>query len=247
MQFSRGCHLWGRVCPFPLPPASCLLRGWAGSSWLALLWNCSVPLFCEWPAVCLSQLIFSLSLAIPKFKLISHVSSLQFPSGHSDLVLTLSNATRSSPFHTYLLVVDAGVWGTFLLGVAFRRVICGFYLLFLPVRLPSKIRKLPQTSCERVSWCLETSSVMAPFPGRVSIPSSFVSLFIFYILSYLLLKTMGCFSGCLMSSASGQKLFCKVCSAFKCSFDEFVGEKVVSSSYSSAILAPPRSALFIID
>ena len=50
---------------------------------------------------------------------------------------------------------------------------------------------------------------------------------------------MGCFSGRLMSSASDQKLFCGVCSAFKCSLDEFVGEKVVSPSYSSAILAPP--------
>ena len=46
-----------------------------------------------------------------------------------------------------------------------------------------------------------------PFPGRMSIPASFVSLFIFYIFSYLLLKTMGYFSGCLMSSASIQKLF----------------------------------------
>ena len=43
----------------------------------------------------------------------------------------------------------------------------------------------------------------------------------------------------LMSSASDQKLFCEVCSAFSCSFDEFVGEKVVSPSYSSTILAPP--------
>jgi len=46
---------------------------------------------------------------------------------------------------------------------------------------------------------------------------------------------MGCFSGCLMSSASIQKLFCGIYSAFKCSFDEFVGEKVFSPSYSSAI------------
>ena len=46
---------------------------------------------------------------------------------------------------------------------------------------------------------------------------------------------MGCFSGRLMSSASDQKLFCDVCSAFKCSFDEFLGEKVVSPSYSSTI------------
>ena len=56
---------------------------------------------------------------------------------------------------------------------------------------------------------------------------------------YLLLKTMGCFSGCLMSSAGIQKLFCGIYSAFKCSFDEFVGEKIVSLSYSSAILGPP--------
>ena len=54
---------------------------------------------------------------------------------------------------------------------------------------------------------------------------------------------MGCFFGRLMSSASGQKLFCEVCSAFKCSFDEFVGEKVVSLSCSSTILAPPSHHL----
>ena len=48
-----------------------------------------------------------------------------------------------------------------------------------------------------------------------------------------------------MSSASDQKLFCGVCAAFKCSFDEFVGEKVVSLSYSSAILAPPSSIVLL--
>ena len=46
---------------------------------------------------------------------------------------------------------------------------------------------------------------------------------------------MGCLSGNLVSSAV-QKLFCGFCSAFKWSFNEFVGEKVVSPSYSSAIL-----------
>ena len=45
-----------------------------------------------------------------------------------------------------------------------------------------------------------------------------------------------------MSSASIQKLFCGIYSAFKFSFDEFVQEKVVSLSYSSAILGPPPSA-----
>ena len=85
----------------------------------------------------------SLSLAIPHFKLLFHVSSLRFLSGHLAPVLTLSNAAGSSPFRPHSLVADAGVWGTFLLGVAFRHVIYGFYLFFLPVTLPSKIWKLP--------------------------------------------------------------------------------------------------------
>ena len=69
-----------------------------------------------------------------------------------------------------------------------------------------------------------------------SVPTSFASLFIFYVFSYLLLKAIDCLSGCLMSSASIQKLFCGIYSVFKCSFDELVGEKVVSLSYSSTIL-----------
>ena len=62
-----------------------------------------------------------------------------------------------------------------------------------------------------------------PFPGWNSVPPSFVS----YIFSYLLSKTWVA-SGCLMSSASIQKLFCGIYLAFKCFFDEFVGEKVFS-------------------
>ena len=64
-------------------------------------------------------------------------------------------------------------------------------------------------------------------------------------LLHLLSKTMGCLSGCLMSSASIQKLFCGIYSAFKCSFNEFVGEKVVSPFYSSAILGPPPGSGFL--
>ena len=87
-------------------------------------------------------------------------------------------------------------------------------------------------------------SFMTPSPGWVSIPNSFVSLFIFYILSYLLSKTIGCLSGCLMSSASIQKLFCGICLVFKWYFNEFVGDKVVSPSYSSAILGLPPIFLY---
>ena len=55
---------------------------------------------------------------------------------------------------------------------------------------------------------------------------------------------MVCFSGCLMSSASLKKLFCGVCSALKCSFEEFVREKVVFLSYSSTIFTVPSLFLF---
>ena len=52
----------------------------------------------------------------------------------------------------------------------------------------------------------------------------------FFCLLYFFLppfKDLGCFSGCLMSSAGVQKLFCGIYSAFKCSFDEFVGGESV--------------------
>ena len=115
------------------------------------------------------------------------------------------------------------------------------YLFFLPVILPSEIPRLTTDPPERVFpgvWKLPSLFFFkTPFPGWISIPTFFVSLFIFYIFSYLLSKTMGCFSGYLMSSAGIQKLFCGIYSVFKCSFDEFVGEKVVSPSYFSAILA----------
>ena len=48
-------------------------------------------------------------LAIPQSGLLSQVSSLRLPSGHSGLVLTLSNAAHASLPSPCLLVVDAGI------------------------------------------------------------------------------------------------------------------------------------------
>ena len=106
--------------------------------------------------------------------------------------------------------------------------------------LPSVLPSLTTDLAVRVSWCLETSLFLR-LPSRDGAQSlPLLSLFLSFIFfSYLLLKTMGCFSECLMSPATIQKLFCGIYSAFKCSFDEFVGEKVVSLSYPSAILGPP--------
>ena len=104
------------------------------------------------------------------------------------------------------------------------------YLFIFP---PSYVALCCSKACHRlgsesVSWCLEISLFLKTlFWGWSSIPTSFVSLFVLYIFSYLLSKTMGCFSGCLMSSASIHKLFCGIYSAFKCSFDEFVGGESV--------------------
>ena len=168
-----------------LSPPPCLMPpAGDGPVWsqLALLWTCSVlPLFCKGPAVCSGRLIFSLSLAIPPFKLLSHVSSLRLPSGHLGPVLTLSNVSRSSLFHPHLLVVDVGVWGTFLLGVAFRHVICGFYLFFLPVRLPSEFRKLPP---DLPVWGFPDVWKLPPLrlPSRYGSPSlALLSLFLSFI------------------------------------------------------------------
>ena len=131
-----------------------------------------------------------------------------------------------------------GHLGYFSAGSCFYACNLWVLFIFLPVTLPSKIQKLPPGPPVRGFpgvWKLP----LLRLPSRDGSPSlALLSLFIFYILSDLLLKTVGCFSGRLMSSASDQKLFCKVCSALN-SFDKFVGEKVVSPSCSSAILAPP--------
>ena len=113
-----------------------------------------------------------------------------------------------------------------------------FIYLFLPVMFPFEIPKVQTHQWEGFLVFGNFSSFMTPSLGWVSIPNSFVSIFIFCILSYLLSKTMGCLSGCLVSSTSVQKLFCGICSAFKWSFNEFVGEKVVFLSCSSIILEP---------
>ena len=99
-------------------------------------------------------------------------------------------------------------------------------IIYFPSLLccPLCFQGLPQTrqwECFLVFWSF--SLFKTPFSGQSSVPTSFVSFFVFYIFSYLLLKTMCSFSGCLMSSASIQKLFCGIYTVFKCSFDEFVG------------------------
>ena len=87
-----------------------------------------------------------------------------------------------TPLHSAdLLVADVGIWGTFLLGVAFRLVICGFCLFFLLVRLPSEIWKLPSDLLVRGFpgvWKLP----LLRLPSRDGSPSlTLLSLFLSFI------------------------------------------------------------------
>ena len=132
----------------------------------------------------LSLSFFSfLSLAIPQFGLLSHINSLRLPSGHSGLVLTLSSAARASLFSPSLLVADASVWATSVLGVAIRHVICGVYLFIFPPRYAAlwDSETPHRPTGERVSWCLETSPLLR-LPSWDRSPSlTLLSLFLSFI------------------------------------------------------------------
>ena len=68
--------------------------------------------------------------------------------------------------------------------------VCFFF--FLLVMLPSEIPKLPTDPPVRGFPTVWKIFLLHDFlPGQVPIPNSFVSLFVFYILSYLLLKRIG--------------------------------------------------------
>ena len=153
MPSRSGCHL-----PASLPP---VVGEGPVCIWLALLWYSLNPLSCEKARLCLRLepfagkffffffffFLFLLSLAIPQFGLLSQVSSLRLSSGHSGLVLTIRNAARASLFSPSLLVVDASIWATSLLGVAVRCKICGFYLFLFCSQLccPQRFQNSPQT------------------------------------------------------------------------------------------------------
>ena len=128
--------LWGQVCPLSSgsgcdPPASLPPAGDGPvRCQLALLWYLLSPLFSERGRQCLRLELFmgkfslsflffffffsSLSLAIPQFGLLSHISSLRLPSRHSGP--GVSSAARASLFSPCLLVVGRERLGCFSAG-----------------------------------------------------------------------------------------------------------------------------------
>ena len=89
---------------------------------------------------------------------------------------------------------------------------------------------------ESVSGCLETSLFKTPFPGQSSLPTSFVSFFVLYFFLPPFEDTGLLFWVSDVLCQHSEVVLWNLL-AFKCSFDEFVGEKVVSLSYSSAIFS----------
>ena len=90
-----------------------------------------MPQVRAFPGKALSRSVSLLSLAIPQFGLLSQVSSLRLPSGHSVRVITLSNVAGASLFSPHLLVADMSVWATSPLGIAVRHAICGVLFIYL--------------------------------------------------------------------------------------------------------------------
>ena len=116
----EGVASLGLSLPLYPPPASYLQWGWVGSSLEFLS-----PFVLRTAGSVFRLVNFSLLSHSLKKLLLTALRAFR-------PVLTLSNAAPSSPFRPYLLVAGAGVWGTFLLGVAFRHVICGPYLISPP-------------------------------------------------------------------------------------------------------------------
>ena len=146
-EFALAFQLW--LLPACLPASS--------AGWIALLCCSLSPLFCERARKCLrlelfagkfslSFLFFSPLSGYPRFGLLSHISSLRLPSGHSGPVLTLGNAATpacSTPTCWWRMQAS----GLLLLWeLQIGAVISGFYLFF-PSQLycPLRFQNSPQT------------------------------------------------------------------------------------------------------
>ena len=158
--------------------------------------------------------------------------------------LTLSNAARASLPRNCLLMVDAGVW------TASPRVrnlwVLIIYLFFLPVMLPSEVPRLATNSPVRVF-----PGVWKPLFFKDSLPWTDLHLHLFCLSFYHLYFFLPPFEDngllfwvpdvlCQHSEVVLWNLL-----SVQIFFDEFVGEKVVSPSYSSAILGSPPNCCFL--
>ena len=120
------------------------------------------------------------------------------------------------------------------------------YLFFFPVMLPSVVPRLAIDSAMSVSWCLETSLFKTPFPGQSSVPISCVSFFlsfIFFPTSFR--RQWAAFLGVWCPLLAFRSCFVEFTQRLNVLLMNLWGEKVVSPSYSSAILGPPPKIVLL--
>ena len=144
-------------------------------------------------------------------------------------------------------MAGASVWATSPLGVVVRLVICGFYLLFFP---PGYVAiwdsKTPHRPAgERVSWCLETTVLRLP-PWNGSLSLTLLSLFLsFIVCPTFFWRQWAAFLDAWSPLLAFRSCFVVFAQSSNDLLMKFVGKKVVSWSYSSAILGlPPHSFLY---
>ena len=91
--------------------------------------------------------VFLFSLVIPRFGVLSHVSSLRLSSGHLGPVLTLRTSDAACAFHPALLAgagcKSLGYFSAGSCGYACSLCVCVCVCVFLLVMLLSEIPKLP--------------------------------------------------------------------------------------------------------
>ena len=136
-----GAKIAAAPCLLALAVTQLPLWHWGGralnGSWLALIWYSLNPLFCEHtrghrvalePFTGKDYFLFFISLAIPRFRLLSHIGFLRLSSGHSGLVLTVrtDDAACTSQSSPHLLLVEESVCAASpsLLVVVVRRIFC---------------------------------------------------------------------------------------------------------------------------
>ena len=128
------------------------------------------------------KVFFFLSLAIPWFGFLSHISSLRLSLGHSGPVLTLRPDVQPRPpcpARTRWWQTQASV-----LVVVVRCIFCGvFFFFFSQLCCPLRFQNSPHSCLWKGFLLCGNFSFMPPSPGWVSIPKSFVSVVVFYILS----------------------------------------------------------------
>ena len=130
-----------------------------------------------------------------------------------------------------------------LAGKCWLAIIPPFHLLNTCCCIPLGGSEAPPVhTWEGVSECEETFPPSRLPPRGTSPCPEILCLFIFlYLLSYLIRRRLTCLFGSLGSPASIQKVFCR--NSFTCRW--FVGRRVISSSYSSAILKVLLFLLFL--